>query len=207
MGDIGFEALAVLLILLPGFMAARIVQSLCVRPFQTELDKIIEALLYSFIIYVIFAAVSGRFPLKISEETLTDGRRLISPIVRPNDLLALAGMSVAVALLVSASITNDLHAGILRKLRVTQRTTRSSVWSDVFHELSYYVQVQFSDGKRVIGWPKYYSDTPEESSLFLENASWIDHDGRLIEIPGPGILITQNMPIETIMFLRGERIT
>jgi hypothetical protein len=47
------EALGVLLVLLPGFACAYIVQSLSVRRRQTELDKVVEALLLSLILYVI----------------------------------------------------------------------------------------------------------------------------------------------------------
>jgi uncharacterized membrane protein YjjB (DUF3815 family) len=47
------QALAALLVLLPGFLAAYILQALCVRRRQTELDKIVEALIFSFLIYFV----------------------------------------------------------------------------------------------------------------------------------------------------------
>jgi hypothetical protein len=59
MPEVKFEAVAILVVLLPGFFCARIIQRLCVTRDQTELDKIVEALLYSFLIYVIFST----FPL------------------------------------------------------------------------------------------------------------------------------------------------
>ena len=204
MSGVGFEALTVLLVLLPGFVAARIVQSLCVRPAQTELDKIVEALLYSFLIYVAFVSTLHRIPLKVVQETTIQGSRVYSPYVQNGDLLLLLGFSLVVGLAVSGSLTNDLHGRFCRFLRLTQRTTRSSIWSDVFHDFSFYVQVQFCDGRKVIGWPRYFSDTPDESSLFLEAAAWVKDDETLQNIPGPGILITKNMPIETIMFLKGD---
>ena len=48
------SALQIFLILLPGFAAAYIVQILTVRGKQTDLDKVIEALLFSFLIYVTY---------------------------------------------------------------------------------------------------------------------------------------------------------
>lgn len=206
MSAVGFEALAVLIILLPGFLAARTVQALCVRPSQTELDKVVEALLYSFVTYVVYAVILKRFPLQIIHEALPNGSQQSTPQIHSFDLLILLGVSLLLALVASASITNDLHGRLFRFLRITKRTTRSSIWGDVFHDLSYYVQIQFADGRKVLGWPKYFSDTPEESSIFLENAAWVEKDGRLIDIPGPGILITRNMQIESIMFLSGEPI-
>lgn len=59
MEKLGFEGLAILLILLPGFLCAGLIQALCVRPTQTELDKVWEALLYSFVVYVAFVCLVG----------------------------------------------------------------------------------------------------------------------------------------------------
>jgi|BogFormECP03_OM3_1039632.scaffolds.fasta_scaffold08421_1 hypothetical protein len=206
MDKVGFEAIAVLLVLLPGFLAARTVQSLCVRPTQTELDKVVEALLYSFLIYVAFVVCVGRIPLAVVQESLPDGVNIYRPAIRPQDLLVLLLLGLGLGIIVSASVTNDWYGRAFRRIHATQKTTRSSIWSDVFHDLSYYVQIQFCDGRKIIGWPRYFSDTPEEATLFLENAAWVDKDGKQEDIPGPGILITKNMPIETIMFLSGERI-
>jgi hypothetical protein len=50
MEKLGFEGLAILLILLPGFLCAGLIQALCVRPTQTEFDKVWEALLYGFVV-------------------------------------------------------------------------------------------------------------------------------------------------------------
>ena len=58
------QALAVLFILLPGFLAAYILQSLVSRPKQSDLEKLIEALILSFVIYLVSAVVLGtRFPV------------------------------------------------------------------------------------------------------------------------------------------------
>jgi hypothetical protein len=56
---IAFESAEVLLILLPGFVTSWILVSLTVRPSQTDFDKIIEALFYSFVIYVFARLLHG----------------------------------------------------------------------------------------------------------------------------------------------------
>jgi len=200
MPDVGLEALSVLLILLPGFLCARIVQALCVRASQTELDKVVEALLYSFVIYVVFALFVGGAPLALHVESVGEAKRYTIE-TKPRALLMLAGVALALSLLVSLSTTQDLHGRLLRRLRITQRSARSSVWSDVFHLLGGYVQVELADGRNILGWLRYYSDKPEESSLYLEDASWIGPDRKTIKIPGPGVLLTAESGIRTIMFL------
>ena len=203
MGGLKFEAVAVLLVLLPGFLCARIVQSLCVRPKQTELDKIIESLLYSFVVYVAFVALFGGAVPVGFQIGADNGVQHYAIELHAKPLLQLAAISSLLALLVGFIVTNDISGWVFRKLRLTQRTTRSSVWSDVFHELRGVVHVELGDGRRVIGWLRYYSDEPKDASLFLEKAAWVRTDNdELIPIQGPGILITQHMGIKFVEFLR-----
>ncbi len=52
-------ALQIFLILLPGFSAAYVVQALATRRMQSDLERVIEALVFSFIIYVCFVPLNG----------------------------------------------------------------------------------------------------------------------------------------------------
>ncbi len=168
MGEFKFEAIAVLVILLPGFLAASIKQRLAVNREQSELDKIIEALLYSFVTYVIFTA-------------------LAIPIV----------LGVGMAYLTNA----DTLGRIFRWMRVSRRTWRDSIWTDVFYNFGEAVQVELADGRSVIGWLRYFSDTPDGASLFLERAAWVGPDLKPIEIKGPGILLTKETGIRSVALL------
>jgi hypothetical protein len=196
-----FEALAVLLVLLPGFLCARIVQALCVRPKQSDVDKILESLLYSFIVYLCFAVVSGgAIPVKV-DVTETEDVKTYSVEIQRSPLATLAGISVCLGLLIGAVNTKDLSGRFFRWARLSQRTTRSSVWNDVFHERSGTVLVGLADGRRVMGWAEHYSDDPKEGSLFLQKAAWIKDDGAEAPINGAGILITKESKVEYIEFL------
>ena len=183
------EALSILLVLLPGFLCARIVQGLSVRPTQTEMDKVVEALLYSFVIYVIYSVTIG------SIEQASNGKH---PLI-------LAAYSILLGLLVAAALTNDWHGRVLRRLGVTNRTSNTSIWNDVFQNLSGYVLVELAGGRLVSGWVLYYSDRDDTPSLFLEDAAWIDADTEEQKsINGLGILIGRESGIRTISFLNAE---
>jgi hypothetical protein len=97
----------------------------------------------------------------------------------------------------------------LRWMKVTERTARKTVWNDAFQEVGGMVQVGISGERKVLGWLRYYSDEPEESSLFLESASWVvtSEDGNESEVPidGPGILLTKDCGIEYVMFLNWSK--
>ena len=200
MPDLRFEAITVLVILLPGFFAARIEQRLAVNPEQKEFDKTVEALIYSFFIYLVFTAITHSFPVSVTiakEGTATKYSVDESPL--RIGLLAL--IAVVLPTLVSFAANNDLFGRFFRMIRATRRTWRSSIWSDVFHAYTGIVQVELVDGRSVMGWLKYYSDRPEDASVFLERASWVSAEGKPVAIEGPGILLTAQSGIRSIMFL------
>ena len=202
MEHLTLSAVTILMILLPGFFTARIVEGLTVRPTETELDKVIEALFYSFLIYFICVAFLGISPLIIHSQKAgtsavfeLDVAELRTFVIYAFILAAFFGLAI------SYSITNDVLTRVFRFVRITRRTSRTSIWSDVFHDLDEFILVEFTDGRRVRGWPRLFSDTPEEGSLFLERAAWILDDGTPVEIDGSGILITKNLQIQSVSFI------
>ena len=93
--------------------------------------------------------------------------------------------ALLLSVLYAANINHDWLMSLFRHLGVTERTARSTIWNDVFQEIGGPVQVGLSGDIRVIGWLRYYSDEAEESSIFLEQAAWIDKDGteNLLRVP------------------------
>lgn len=200
------EAFGIFLLLLPGFSCAYLVQRLAVRPKQTELDKVVEALLFSFVFYLAvspFFAYS--FPLSWQKRTVV-GFDQYTFQLNWNYLASLALLALAIGILYGANLNHDWLLRLLRKWNVTQRTARSSIWNDALQDISSScVPVQLAGDRSVIGYLRYYSDEPEDGSLFLEDAAWIvDQDGAQNPIDGPGILITKQAGIESISFLRTE---
>lgn len=168
------DALSVLLVLLPGFICAKLIRWLCPRPQQTEIEKIVDALLYSFIVYAIFVLIFG-VPDKIIRKQMA----------------ALAMIPFALAAVVSFFLTSDFAGGFVRWCRLTHRTTRPSIWHDVFHKYSGYVLVELGDGRLVFGWVEFYSDFPNPPTLFLKDACWIDRaTGKRNQIAGAGLLVS-----------------
>jgi hypothetical protein len=200
---ISYQALAALLLLLPGFLTAELSRTLATRPERTEFDKVVEALSYSLLNYAIFAAFGGKFPLGIRVES-TGKADLYSLDIHPLPILGLVLISAVVSVVVAYIINQDFFLPFLRRLRITQRTLRVSVWNDTFYTFSGYVQVELADGRQVIGYLRFYSDTPQEASLFLEDAAWRNDDGTPVEIDGPGILLTKDVGIRTVMFLNPD---
>ncbi len=200
-----YQAIQILLILLPGFFCARIVGALTARSQVTDFDKIIEALFYSFFVYFFCVAIMGASPILIEPRTGSYWNAIEFDLQSARKFIIWAFITSALlGLAVSFLGANDLLTRFLRKIRVTKRSSRISVWSDAFHDIDQFVIVEFTDGRRARGWPRLFSDTPDEASLFLEKAAWILDDGTPVDIRGAGLLITKNMAIQTVSFVNGQ---
>jgi hypothetical protein len=203
MAEFRFEAIAVLILLLPGFLAARLERRLAVHRDQTDLEGIVEALLYSFVTYLAFAAITRSFPvaLRVEQAGNVTSYRVETDAPR---LALLAAIAVALAVAMSFATNADLLGRFFRWTRVSRRSWRDTIWSDVFHNFGGVVQVELNDGRSVMGWLKYFSDRPSDASFFLERAAWVGADLNLIPIDGPGIFLTKESGIRSVSFLNWE---
>jgi hypothetical protein len=144
-------ALQILLILLPGFAAAYILQLLALRGTQTDFDKAVEACLYSILIYaafVLFAHGQLPFDLVAAKPPAIDA----TIVWHANRLLGLGAITLAFSL-AGVAYTNLDGNWLFRKLKLTERTTRRSIWNDIFQTEAkpvQVVQVELADGRSIL---------------------------------------------------------
>jgi hypothetical protein len=118
-------------------------------------------------------------------------------------LLGLAVITIVFSLAGATYINLDGNA-LFRKLKITERTTRRSIWNDIFEKEAsrvQVVQVELGDGRSILGVLTYYSDAADDCSVYIEQATWVDASGAKTPIPGPGILLTKNATIKSISLL------
>jgi len=182
-------ALQLFLILLPGFSAAYIVQASATRRSQSDLERVIEAIVFSFIIYVCYTSLnSGKLPFHIQSDPAGKGNDTV--LWEPAQLAWLAAVTAVFSLVAVAYIRFDVNR-VFRWVRLSERTTRNSIWNDIFESEAIdgqAIQVELADGMSVLGNLLYYSDVADDASVYLTEASWVDADGNTTSIPGPGIL-------------------
>ncbi len=167
-------ALQVFLILLPGFSAAYVVQALATRRTQSDLERIIEALVFSFIVYVCYIPLnSGKLPFHIVHDPVGKGDDTV--LWEPTQLTRLAVVTAVFALIAVIYIRFDGNR-LFRALRLTERTTRNSIWNDTLESEAFDnqpVQVELADGRNVLGVLLYYSDASEDA-ISLPDAGYLD---------------------------------
>ena len=207
MPDIGFEAAIVLLMLLPGFISASIVQSFAPSEERNELDKVTQALIHTFLIAVCYAAVTRHLPIQVNSWPRDGGTHYTVEVFRWR-LLLLLGIAVAWGALVTVCSNWDWPWKYFRTWGLTRQSARASVWHDVFYEYAQrgYVQVELKDGRFALGYVRHFSHDAKDPYLFLEDASWIgvgkDGDAEVVRIPGAGVLLSKDSGIVNVMFLQ-----
>lgn len=102
------ETLVVFLLLMPGFLSSAVLNAIVVRTAKDRTGSVIEALVFSFLIYAILAPF-GRSPVELE----VTGAGVYRPTVAPEFLLHAMALAVGLALLLGFSITNDTHMKVL----------------------------------------------------------------------------------------------
>lgn len=197
------DALMILTFLLPGFLAMSLLATLTPSPKKGSLQQMVTALIFTLVIYSLHGLFSSEIPFHLIKKT-TNQVVDYSFAFRPGSTWLLILITVCVPLIISGSIKWDVHMKFFRLLKITDQTSRDNVWFDVFTDKKGWIIVNFEDGRRLLGWPEYYSDNPSDPTLFLSSAEWLVNDTESIALNNEGILITNNYEIESIEFLREE---
>ena len=191
----------ILLFLLPGFISSLMLRQITVRAKHTDFEKVVEALVFSFLIYLLSVPLFGN-TLPVSWRLTPDGYTIRLHWLQ---LVVLLAEAVGISCCYGAAVQHDLLHKLLRQLKMTEKTSRTSIWNDVLQDIkNTYLMVELRDGRRIAGYLTYYSDEAEDSSLFLEDAAWLREDGEQVTVDGAGILITKEAGVSTISFLDPE---
>lgn len=195
-----WEAFQILLFLLPGFTTAYLVEMLAVRKKHSELEKVVEALIFSLVIYLItFISFGNVFPVIWNHPDATHAQAFA--VVHWWHLWSVVALSCIFGLLYAANLNHDWFTSIITRLRISNRSSRANIWNDTFQELGGYVEVGLSGNRKVVGWVRDYSDEVDIYELLLEDAVWLDEKGNEVETAGTTILLTKKSGITYVAFL------
>lgn len=198
---ITFEALNILIMLAPGLLSTIIYNTIIVRKDKDPLSKIFEALVYTIIIYIAVHFVCDELPCYL-KKVETDNKTYIYSFTY--NILPLC-LSFLLALLLPLFIGYINHKNYIGKLfakiNLTNKSSRESVWLDVFTDVKKCVIVTLKTGERVYGWPTYYSNDSSEGLIYLEKPKWVKKDGTYIDMKIHGILLTLKDNVKYVSFL------
>lgn len=197
--SITFEALALMVLLLPGFVSSTALDHVLVRKPKDSLGKIIEALVFSFVIYAIVVGLVG-VPAFEAPENANDVPQVATALINQSFVWLALAMSLLLPLLLGWLSAKDLHMRVLRRLGVTHKTARETTWLDVFAEQQRYVIVNLTGKRRVFGWPMYFSNDRDEGLIYLFEPAWVNDDGTYTGLDIHGLFLVEPDSIESIEF-------
>ncbi len=192
------DIIPILLFLLPGFLTTKVISLLAVRRESDSFDKVIQAFVFTFVNMLCFSVV--RWIL----EHLSGLRFDRVDFYTTANLILMVSCSVGIGLACSWEINNEPLLKKLRSWGLTKKTYKPGVWMETFQHVERYVVVHLVDGRRVYGFPRFYSDRDGERSLFLENASWLNDQNDLLNQTRMSIFLDEKSGILLIEFVDFE---
>ncbi|MDH5675247.1 MAG: DUF6338 family protein [Myxococcales bacterium] len=185
------EALELLTVLMPGFLASLVFSHATVRKRELSyVDKIVEALLWT-------AAVAVMAPAVGAAASIGDGSGL-----GPGALVKLIVLVLVLPTALAAFVNHDLYLRFLNRFGLSRQRSSRPVWGDAF-QLRAWVALEFADGRRLVGWPTYYPQAYDDGWLYLTQAAWVvDVDGqdKTTDVEGHGLLVRLDDEIRRITF-------
>jgi len=197
--NLSYEVLNVLIFLIPGFLSAVIYNAVIVRKDKDVFSKIIEALIYSLISYVIASVIAKKSAFILTISTVNNVKRY-GLNLENECLITVLLISIVLPLFLGWLNTQNILMKGFHKIGITKKTARDSTWLDVFTDVNKYIIVTLKDGRRVYGWPSYYSNEATEGMLFLSEPAWIEN-GEYVDLNIEGLFLVERDNIDYIEFL------
>lgn len=194
--DVSKDILALLTQLMPGFLTAWVVYGLTTYAKPSQFERIVQALIYSFIVS---ALVAGTEPLLL----------LAGQFVRLGtwdhsaEVIASAVLAIALGLLLSFFMTNDAFFRRARRLGLTSRTPFPSEWYGAFAARPpRYVVLHLEGGRRISGYPMEWPTEPISGHFKLIDAAWLDDQNNEIPLDTNDSILIGAKQVEMVEFLK-----
>lgn len=203
------QVVVAVLMLLPGFVTAAVFNAISIRRKRSQFETISEVILFELLVVTSYALLARqcraiRLPAP-PDPALADAASSTLE-ASAMALLAIATLSASWGLVLGTLHNQDWILFVLRWCRVTKQSSHVTVWSGAFYNIESWVVVHLDSKVRIIGWPQQFADSPEESSVFLTQAAYLGDDGRVVEIPGAGILLTKEAGITMVEFVANDTV-
>lgn len=160
------EVVSLLFQLVPGFIAAWILYGLSSYPKPSQFERLVQALVFSFLIKV-FVISEHLILLWIG--------RYWTLASWDNDAELLAGITTGILLGLVGSYfaNNDKLYAAARALNLSTRTAFPSEWYGAFSRSPRYIVLHLKDRRRIYGWPLQWPSDPNVGYFELVEYLWL----------------------------------
>jgi len=164
MPEISTEVIALLQYLAPGFLVAWVYFGLTSHEKPSQFDRTVQALIYTAIVHSL-VATERHIASSIGEW------HAFGKWDAGSELIAAVISALLLGVVVAATANHDLLHVVLRKLKVTHRTSHPGEWFSVLSENSQTVVLHLKDETQVHGWPSIWPSNAEKGHFFVTDAT------------------------------------
>lgn len=194
--DVSKDVLAVLTQLMPGFLTAWVVFGLTTYTKPAQFERIVQALIYSFIVTALIAVLesvllfSGQF-VRLGTWNHT------------TEVISSASVAIVLGILLSFFMTNDTFFRLARRLGITSRTAFPSEWYGAFAARPpRYVVLHLEGARRITGYPIEWPTEPTAGYFKLIDAAWLDDQNSETALDTNDSILIAAKQVEMVEFLK-----
>ena len=172
------EVVSVLTFLLPGLVAAAVFYSLTSHPKPSEVDRVVQALIFTIVGRAVAEGLSLIVASLGAEELWSESWDVTATVV----------IAVIVALIAVWVTNSDRVHALCRRLGLTRETSYPSEWYSAFaRNPDCYVVLHLKGERRLYGWPEEWPSRPDQGHFRIAEGEWLFDDRRS---PAEGVSYT-----------------
>jgi hypothetical protein len=169
MGETSKDVLTLLTQLMPGFLTAWVVYGLTTYTKPPQFERVVQALIYSFIVNGLVAILEGVL--------LLAGKAVrLGVWDKSSEVIASAAVALLLGLVLSYYMRTDTFFRLARRLNLITRTAFPSEWYGAFATKPRYLVLHLTGGRRISGYPTEWPTEPSAGHFRLTDAAWIDEE-------------------------------
>ena len=191
------DIIAAIYYLLPGFVAAWVFYGLTAHPKASPFERVVQALIFTVIVQGLVAVVSWVL--------CTVGTFVTVGVWSRDCALAWSVLlAFAVGLLFAWFANTDICHRLLRKWKITSRTSFPSEWFSAFSREPRWVVLHLSGDRRLYGWPEEWPDHPDVGCFVIDQPEWLLDDGQRAPLYGVDKTLVSAADVEMVEFLKRD---
>ena len=180
---------------MPEFLTAWVVYGLTTYTKPPQFERVVQALIYSFLVNGVVAAIEPAL--------LLAGRFVrIGTWDKASELVASTFIALLLGLVLSYYMRNDGFFKVARRLGLTSRTPFPTEWYGAFATKPRYVVLHLSGSRRLSGYPVEWPTEPTVGHFRLTGAAWIDDENTETPLDGDESILIEAKQVEMVEFLK-----
>ena len=199
--------LALLMTLLPGFIAGSAFYSLTAHPKPSAFERIVQALIFAVIVQFVIGPLGLIFR---TSETGLDGQVLVSSLfiidatlwASPMPDLARIATGFLLGVLLAWGLNHDFFHRLMRKIGITRENSFPSEMYSAFSRIPTYVTLHLDGERRLIGFPEEWPSNPRAGHFLLQDPAWLNDENEPVPIEEVDSIMISVSEVSMVEFSR-----